>query len=123
MRRTLLSLFLVPFLGLAQIPTGYYNGTSGLTGYALKAKLHEIISARYINWHYGDLQEFYKQTDLDVYYDHTPSNNPIFNSTTNTMDYILLDIYSEKPAGPDAYEYTTANSTGSASAEGQGWNR
>lgn len=123
MKRTLLSLFLVPFLGLAQIPTGYYNGTSGLTGYALKTKLHEIISARYINWHYGDLQEFYKQTDLDVYYDHTPSNNPIFNSTTNTMDYILLDIYSEKPAGPDAYEYTTANSTGSASAEGQGWNR
>jgi endonuclease I len=32
-------------------------------------------------------------------------------------------MYSEIPTGPDAYEYTTANIIGSASAEGQGWNR
>ena len=123
MKRILLSFFLVPVLFFSQAPTGYYEGTAGLVGYNLKSKLHDIISEKYINWHYGDLQEFYKQTDLDVYYDHTPANNPIFNPTTNTMDYILLDIYSEIPTGPDSYEYTQANSTGSANAEGQGWNR
>ena len=110
-RILLLSLFL-PVLVFSQIPAGYYDGTSSLTGYALKTKLHEIISSKNINWHYGDLNEFYNKTDLDKYYDHDASNTTI-----------LLDIYSEIPTGPDAYEYTVANVTGSASEEGQGWNR
>lgn len=102
----------MPFLAEAQAPSGYYDGTSTLTGYVLKSKLHQIISEKNINWHYGDLTGFYNQTDLDRYYDHDASNTTI-----------LLDIYSEIPNGPDSYEYTTANITGSASAEGQGWNR
>ena len=105
-RILLLSLFL-PVLVFSQIPAGYYDGTSSLTGYALKTKLHEIISSKNINWHYGDLNEFYNKTDLDKYYDHDASNTAI-----------LLDIYSEIPTGPDAYEYTVANVTGSASEEG-----
>jgi len=104
-------LFLTTFLS-AQVPVGYYDGTSGLTGYALKTKLHDIISSKNINWHYGDLTNYYNQTDLDKYYDHGPTNTTI-----------LLDIYSEIPNGPDAYEYTTANIIGSANAEGLGWNR
>jgi endonuclease I len=78
----------------------------------LKTKLHEIVSKKNITWHYGDLPAFYNQTDLDRYYDHGAGNNTI-----------LLDIYSEIPGGPDVYEYTAANIIGSASAEGQGWNR
>lgn len=96
----------------AQAPAGYYDGTTSLSGYALKSKLHDIISAKNVNWHYGDLTNYYNQTDLDKYYDHGASNTTI-----------LLDMYSEIPTGPDAYEYTTANIIGSASAEGQGWNR
>ncbi len=112
MKRILLLCFLLPALVFSQIPAGYYDGTSSLTGYALKTKLHEIISSKNINWHYGDLTEFYNKTDLDKYYDHDASNTTI-----------LLDIYSEIPNGPDFYEYTVANLTGSANAEGQGWNR
>lgn len=112
MKRILLLCFLLPALVFSQIPSGYYDGTSSLTGYALKTKLHEIISSKNINWHYGDLNEFYNKTDLDKYYDHDASNTTI-----------LLDIYSEIPNGPDVYEYTVANLTGSANAEGQGWNR
>ncbi len=112
MKRILLLCFLLPALVFSQIPAGYYDGTSSLTGYALKTKLHEIISSKNINWHYGDLTEFYNKTDLDKYYDHDASNTTI-----------LLDIYSEIPNGPDVYEYTVANLTGSANAEGQGWNR
>jgi len=112
MKKLLLPIFLISAYVSAQIPAGYYDGTTGLAGYALKSKLHDIISAKNINWHYGDLTNYYNQTDLDKYYDHGSSNTTI-----------LLDMYSEIPTGPDAYEYTTANIIGSANAEGLGWNR
>jgi len=112
MKKLLLPVILISSYFAAQVPAGYYDGTTGLSGYALKSKLHDIISAKNINWHYSDLTNYYNQTDLDKYYDYGPSNTTI-----------LLDIYSEIPTGPDAYEYTTANIIGSASAEGQGWNR
>lgn len=112
MKKLLLPIFFLTSLAFAQAPAGYYDTAAGLTGYALKSKLHDIISAKNINWHYGDLTNFYNQTDLDRYYDH---------DATNTT--ILLDMYSEIPSGPDSYEYTTANIIGSASAEGLGWNR
>ncbi|WP_404985888.1 endonuclease [Chryseobacterium sp. M5] len=112
MKKLLLPILLISAYVSAQIPAGYYDGTTGLTGYALKSKLHDIISSKNINWHYGDLTNYYNQTDLDKHYDH---------GSTNTT--ILLDIYSEIPTGPDAYEYTTANIIGSANAEGLGWNR
>lgn len=112
MKKFLLPIILISSYFAAQAPAGYYNGTTGLSGYALKSKLHDIISAKNINWNYSDLTNYYNQTDLDKYYDYGPSNTTI-----------LLDIYSEIPTGPDAYEYTTANIIGSASAEGQGWNR
>lgn len=112
MKKLLFPLLLISSYFVAQIPAGYYDGTAGLTGYALKSKLHDIISAKNINWHYGDLTNYYNQTDLDKYYDH---------DATNTT--ILLDIYSEIPTGPDSYEYTTANIIGSAGSEGLGWNR
>ncbi|ANF52677.1 endonuclease I [Chryseobacterium glaciei] len=112
MKKLLLPIILFSSYISAQAPAGYYDGTAGLTGYALKSKLHDIISAKNIIWNYGDLTNYYNQTDLDKYYDHDASNTTI-----------LLDMYSEIPTGPDAYEYTTANIIGSASAEGQGWNR
>lgn len=112
MKKTLLPLVFIGNILFAQAPAGYYNGTSGLTGYSLKTKLHDIISEKNINWHYGDLTNYYNQTDLDKYYDH---------NITNTT--YLLDIYSEIPNAVDAYEYTTANIIGSANAEGLGWNR
>lgn len=116
MKKILLPILLISSYYIsAQAPAGYYNGTAGLTGYALKSKLHDIISEKNISWNYGDLQGFYGQTDLDVYYDHTPASN-----TTS----ILLDIYSEIPSGPDAYEYTSAQmSGGGATVEGGGYNR
>lgn len=112
MKRILFFSLLIPISFFSQIPAGYYGETQNLSGYSLKTKLHDIISKKNINWHYGDLQAFYNQTDLDRYYDHDASNTSI-----------LLDIYSEIPIGPDVYEYTTANMIGSANAEGQGWNR
>ena len=81
-------------MSFAQIPANYYLGTEGLTGYPLKTKLSVIISNGAIDLGYGSgstgLWALYFTSDRDKYYE----NN-------NT----LLDMYSEKPAGPDAYEY------------------
>ena len=112
MKRILFFCFLVPFIGFSQIPTGYYDGTSALTGYSLKSKLHDIISKNTISWHYSDLQNFYNQTDIDKYYDYDASNTTY-----------LLDMYSNNPTGTTAYHYTNAQIIGSANAEGLGWNR
>jgi endonuclease I len=84
----------------------------GLTGYKLKSKLHDIISEKNVNWHYGDLPNLYNQTDLDKYYDHGSANTTV-----------LLDIYSEIPSGPDSYEYTSGNLISTSGAEGLGYNR
>ena len=78
----------------AQIPTGYYDGTAGLTGYTLKTKLHQIISDGALDLGYGagtgGLWTTYFTSDVDNYYEK--------NGT-------LLDMYSENPGGADAYEY------------------
>ena len=80
-----------------QIPSGYYSGTEGLSGYALKSKVHEIISKQIYSVTYDDLKTLYANTDLDKYYEN---------------DNTILDIYSERPTQVDAYNYTLANIIG-----------
>lgn len=49
----------------AQIPSGYYNGTEGLTGDNLKSKLHDIIKD-HTEYSYNNLRDFIlKATDED----------------------------------------------------------
>lgn len=103
----IVSLFL-PFHMIAQ--SAYYNGTTGLQGYTLKAKLHELVSNKSKSWNYGDLPYYFEQTDRDVYYENDSS---------------VLDIYSENPAATDPYNYHYEDNDliGSAGSEGLGWNR
>jgi len=103
-----LLLLLFPAFAFSQIPTGYYDAASGLSGYELKSKLHEIITKKVYSYHYSDVIGFYANTDLDDYYEN---------------DGTVLDIYSENPTGADAYNYDLTQNISSASAEGQGWNR
>ncbi|WP_374330762.1 endonuclease [Soonwooa sp.] len=107
MKKLYFGLLILPSLFFGQTG-GYYNGTENLSGYQLKSKLHDIISAKPISWNYGDLQTFYATTDVDRYYE---------------KDESLLDMYSEIPTGPDAYVYNFSQMIGSANAEGLGWNR
>ena len=46
MKKSLLFIFLVPVLFFSQLPNDYYKETEGLSGYALKSKLHEILSKK-----------------------------------------------------------------------------
>lgn len=111
MKRILFS-FLICFVCInthAQIPAGYYNGTTGLTGYALKTKLNEIITAGHSDQGYNGLWIGYQTTDRDYYYENNGK---------------VLDMYSENPAGADPYEYTIiSDQCGNYSAEGACYNR
>ncbi len=106
--KKLLFFAILPLVNFAQIPSGYYDGTTGLSGYALKSKVHDIISKKVYSYTYDDMKTLYAYTDLDKYYEN---------------DNTILDIYSEKPNEDDSYNYSLSDIIGSASAEGQGWNR
>lgn len=84
---TLFSAF-VTLSAFAQIPAGYYNTATG-TGYTLKTQLHNIIQG-HTDRGYSGLYATFELSDLDKYYENNNS---------------LLDIYSERPDGPDAYEF------------------
>ncbi|MFK5959150.1 MAG: endonuclease [Lutibacter sp.] len=103
---------LLTFLSLtiySQIPAGYYDTASGLTGYSLKTELNSIISNGHISQGYSALYTGYITTDTDNYYEN---------------DGTLLDMYSEKPLGIDAYNYTHNNlNCGTYSGEGDCYNR
>ena len=74
----------------AQIPTGYYDGTVGLTGAALKTKLSQIITNGHQTKSYDALDDEYPNSDKDSYYE---------------KDGTVLDIYSENPTETDPYVY------------------
>ncbi len=86
----LVFIFLTNLL-FSQIPSTYYNSANGLSGYALKSQLKTIITNGHNNRGYDALYEGYKTTDTDHYYEN---------------DGTVLDIYSEKPSGVDAYNYS-----------------
>jgi len=107
MKKDLLFL-LFPVLLFSQIPTGYYDGTSGLSGYALKSKLHEIISKNTISLNYADLKLTMENVDIDNYYD---------------QDGSLLDFYTTFPGGGSVHKYFIDDIISTAGSEGMGYNR
>ncbi len=97
----------------AQIPTGYYDGTTGLSGAALKTKLKQIITNGHIDNGYGGLWSGYQTTDRD---------NIAIAGFEN--DNTILDIYSENPNGTDPYTYNyPSGQCGSYNSEGDCYNR
>lgn len=85
-------------------PQGYYNGTEGLTGTALKAALHNIIKND-SHTSYSGLWSAYQQTDKK------PNGK-------------VWDIYSDVPNGTPPYQYTFgSDQCGSYSGEGDCYNR
>ena len=85
-------------------PQGYYNGTEGLTGNALKAKLHTIIkNDDHVS--YSGLWSAYQQTDKK------PNGK-------------VWDIYSDVPNGTPPYQFTFgSDQCGNYSGEGDCYNR
>jgi len=99
-------------LMFAQIPSGYYNGTEGLTGYELKTKLFYIIRD-------FDVQSYNALKDL--YQSGSPKNG--FKDKYYENDNTVLDIYSENPNGTDPYNFNPNDQMGSGGSEGDAFNR
>ncbi len=100
---------LVSAVAFAQIPAGYYNNATG-TGYALKTQLYNIIKGHDAK-SYDALYTCYLTSDRDYFYEN---------------DGTVLDIYSEKPAGADAYNFsatTSGDRCGNYANEGDCYNR
>ena len=88
----------------SQIPPGYYNPATGLTGNALKTALHNIIK-NHNSISYNSLWTAYKKTDMT-------SNGKVW------------DIYSDVPAGTPPYQYSfVTDQCGNYSTEGDCYNR
>ena len=93
----------------AQIPTGYYDGTDGLSGAALKSKLSQIITNGHQTKSYDNLYNGYPSTDTDNYYE---------------KDGSVLDLYSENPSGKDPYVFQHGSKQcGNYKVEGDCYNR
>ncbi len=107
MKKYILTAIFLPVIAFSQVPAGYYDGTAGLSGYALKTKLHEILSTKVYSYNYSDIVDYYVNTDKDSYYE---NNNSV------------LDIYTENPTGAEL-EYNFTQNIGSANAEGLGFNK
>lgn len=106
MKRAFLALFLLPLAAPAQIPSGYYNGTQGLTGSALQSALHTKID-NHTELSYGDLWDAYKTTDKKPG-SGTPGK--------------LWTIYSDKPGQASPYEFTLGtDQCGSANQNNEGF--
>ena len=85
-------------------PQGYYDGTEGLTGNALKAALHNIIKNDN-HTSYSGLWSAYQQTDKK------PNDK-------------VWDIYSDVPNGTPPYEFTfVTDQCGNYGGEGDCYNR
>lgn len=91
-------------MALAQVPPGYYNGTDDLYGQALQQALHNIIKNHQART-YSDLWGDFMSTDRK-------SNNKVW------------DMYSDRPGGSPAYEFTfSADQCGNYNGEGDCYNR
>lgn len=103
----LIAFFIAAFVLQAQAPKGYYDGTDGLTGDALKLALHNIIAD-------------------DSHVSYTPGIWNAFNQTDKRpgTSYVW-DIYSDIPNGTPPYLYTMGqdDQCGDYQGEGDCYNR
>lgn len=94
--------------GTNPAPTGYYVTTQGLSGYALKTELYNIIK-NHSSQGYSAIWSFYDSSARDNYYEN---------------DNSILDMYSEKPNGSDSYTYTAvSDQCGTYNSEADCYNR
>lgn len=102
----LLMLLAFSFIGplSAQIPPGYYDDAEGLTGDQLRAALRDII----------DDHDVAESSELWIH----------FESTDQTADGKVWDMYSDQPDGAPAYTYEfVTNQCGNYAQEGDCFNR
>lgn len=110
---SLFIILLITNIGFAQIPNNYYDSADGLTGFALKTELRNIITNGHIDQGYDALYTGYQTTHSDN-----------INESGYENDNTVLLFYTENPNGIDAYSYNHgSNQCGNYNAEGVCHNR
>lgn len=108
-------LFCLGFNGWGQIPSNYYDAAAGLSGSALKTKLHDIVSAGHTALSYAGLWTAYNTTDRnpatgkiwDMY-----SNCDFTYSTSQCGIYAVeCDCYNREHSFPKSWFGGNENST------------
>ena len=123
MKHLYLLFLAISTIGFAQIPSDYYDSTSGLSGYALKTELKNITSNGHIARSYDQLYDGDGISGSNGYVD-THSDLNVSGGTNYENDGTILDFYSEIPNGSDPYNYFHGNAQcGNQSAEGDCYNR
>jgi endonuclease I len=104
MKLFIIGLVLITFVSYGQIPEGYYDGTEGLSGQALRGALQEIIDDHQVQ-SYSSIWTHFQTTDDDI-------------------DGMVWDMYSDVPGGNPAYTYAfIEDQCGNYSNEGDCYNR
>lgn len=104
--------FAIPFILLAQPPSGYYNAATGQTCAGLKTALKNIITNGHVQQSYGDLWTIYLTSDVKPREVGTGSAN------------VIWDIYSDNPSGTDPYNFTpSTHQCGNYNSEADCYNR
>lgn len=112
--RLSLLLITIPFIVIAQPPSGYYNTATGQNCSGLKTALKNIITSGHTNQGYSALWTQFQVSDV----------KPREVGTGSTM--VIWDIYSDNPTGTDPYNFNpvTQQDPGSGgTSEGQYFNR
>ena len=106
-----------------QIPSNYYDSANGLSGYALKTELKNIVSNGHQARTYDQLYDGVGISGSNGYID-THSDVAVSSGNMYENDGTILDMYSENPLGADPYNYTHGNNQcGNQMAEGDCYNR
>jgi len=114
---------LISSLSYGQIPSNYYDSANGLSGYALKTQLKTITSNGHQSRSYDQLYDGDGISGSNGYED-THSDTAVSSGTNYENDGTILDMYSERPFGPDSYNYTHGNNQcGNQNSEGDCYNR
>jgi endonuclease I len=107
----------------AQIPANYYDSADGLSGFALKTELRNIIANGHTARTYDQL---YDGTGISGSQGYVDTHSDVSTSSGNQYesDGTILDMYSENPLGVDDYNYNHGSmQCGNQSAEGDCYNR
>ena len=124
MKKLYILFILLSSFAFAQIPSNYYDTANGLTGFTLKTKLRDIVTAGHVARTYDQLYDGVGITGSQGYID---THSDVMTSSGNQYenDGTILDMYSENPTGADPYNFThnVENSTSQQMAESDCYNR
>lgn len=112
--------FLFSSIGVAQIPSDYYDSANGLNGFALKTELKNITT----NGHFWSTNSPDSYDELYIAYVNTHSDVMTSSGNQYESDDTILDFYSEEPLGTDPYNYDHGmDQCGNQTMEGDCYNR